>query len=349
VLYTHRSNVLHALTTSGADVQGFRSRSVILPVVPMFHANAWGIAFSAPMAGARLVMPGCRLDGASLCELIEQEGVTCAAGVPTVWTGLIDEMRRRGFRSDTLERVVVGGSACPEWMLDALEKEFGLEVIHAWGMTEMSPIGSFGLRKPGMETLDEDSRRRLKLKQGAAFYGVEMRTIDEAGRELPRDGVSAGRLQVRGCGVVREYFKGAGGNILDAGGWFDTGDLATLDGYGYIQITDRTKDVIKSGGEWISSVDLENHASGHDEVVEAAAIGVADAKWGERPLVVAVRTPGSDLCADRLREWLRPRIARWWLPERILFVDSLPHTATGKLDKVALRRLHAEGRLDACD
>ncbi|ATE67474.1 long-chain fatty acid--CoA ligase [Rhizorhabdus dicambivorans] len=345
VLYTHRSNVLHSLTTSAADVLGFRSRSVIMPVVPMFHANAWAIAFSAPMAGAKLVMPGQRLDGPSLCDLIEQEGVTCTAGVPTVWIGLIDEMRRRAFRSETLERIIVGGSACPEWMMESLEREFGLDVVHAWGMTEMSPVGSFGLHKPGMAALDAAARRKLQLKQGAAFYGVEMRILDPEGRELPWDGVSAGRLQVRGCSVVREYFKGAGGDILDAEGWFDTGDLATIDDYGYMQVTDRTKDVIKSGGEWISSVDLENQASGHEEVVEAAAIGIPDDKWGERPLVAAIRTPGSDLCAERLRDWLRPRIARWWLPEQIIFVDSLPHTATGKLDKVTLRRMHAEGRL----
>lgn len=343
VLYTHRSNVLHSLTTSGADVLGFGSRSVILPVVPMFHANAWAIAFSAPMAGAKLVMPGCRLDGASLCDLIEQEGVTCSAGVPTVWIGLIDEMRRRGFRSDTLERVVVGGAACPAWMIEAFEGEFGIDVVHAWGMTELSPVGSFGLWKPGMNALDAEQRRALKLKQGAAFYGIEIRTVDAAGRELPCDGASAGRLQVRGPAVVRQYFKGVGGEILDADGWFDTGDLATLDGYGYVQITDRTKDVIKSGGEWISSVDLENQVACHDEVIEAAAIGIADAKWGERPLVIAVRKPGSAIGADDLRAWLAPRIARWWLPERIVFAAALPHSATGKIDKVALRRLHAEG------
>ncbi len=345
VLYSHRSNVLHSLTCQSADVLGFRTTSVVLPIVPMYHANAWSIAFSAPMTGAKLVMPGCRMDGAGLCDLIEQEGVTCSAGVPTVWMGLIDEMRRRAFRPETLERVVIGGSACPGWMIETLKHEFGVETFHAWGMTEMSPVGSFGLHKPGMEKLDSETRHKLKMKQGAAFYGVEMRIVDEEGRELPWDGVSAGRLKVRGASVVARYFKDAGGEILDAEGWFDTGDLATIDEWGYMHITDRTKDVIKSGGEWISSVELENQASGHDDVVEAAAIGVPDEKWGERPMVLAVRKAGSALSADELRDWLAPRIARWWLPERILFVEALPHTATGKLDKVAIRRLHGEGAL----
>lgn len=345
VIYTHRSNVLHSLTAHGADVLGFRATSCVLPVVPMFHANAWSIAFSAPMTGAKLVMPGPKLDGPSLCDLLEQEAVTCTAGVPTVWIGLIDELRKRGRKPLALERVVVGGAACPAWMIEAFEAEFGIDVVHAWGMTEMSPIGSFGMTKPGMERLDVAERRALKLKQGAGFYGVEMRSVDEAGGELPRDGASAGRLMVRGCAVVREYFKRAGGDVLDEEGWFDTGDLATIDGYGYMQITDRTKDVIKSGGEWISSVELENQASGHEEVVEAAAIGIADEKWGERPLVAAVRKPGSNLDAAGLRAYLESRVARWWIPERIIFVEALPHTATGKLDKVALRRLLAEGKL----
>ncbi len=345
VVYTHRSTVLHSLTCQGADILGFRATSCVMPIVPMYHANAWSIAFSAPMTGAKLVLPGARMDGASLCDLLDQEGVTCAAGVPTVWIEVINEMRRRSWRPEKLERIVVGGSACPAWMIETFEKEFGVEVIHAWGMTEMSPVGSFAVSTPGMEALDAGERRKMKLKQGASFYGVEMRVIGEDARVLPQDGRSAGRLQVRGCAVVGEYLHGAGGEILDADGWFDTGDLATIDEYGYMQITDRTKDVIKSGGEWISSVDLENIASGHDEVVEAAAIGIADDKWGERPLVIAVRTAGSRLGADELRDYLRPRIARWWLPEQIIFVEALPHTATGKLDKVTLRRLHSEGRL----
>ena len=340
VLYSHRSNVLHSLTTQGADILGFKATTCVLPIVPMFHANAWAIAFSAPMTGAKLVMPGARMDGVSLCDLLDQEGVTCSAGVPTVWMAIIDEMRRRGWRPEKLERVVIGGSACPAWMIETLEKEFGVQVMHAWGMTEMSPVGSFGVTTAGMERLDAGERMALKFKQGAPFYGVEMRLIDDAGTELPHDGSTAGRLQVRGCSVVREYFKGAGGQILDKDGWFDTGDLATIDEYSYMQITDRTKDVIKSGGEWISSVDLENIASGHEDVVEAAAIAIPDAKWSERPMVLAVLKPGSTLTADELRDYLRPRVAKYWLPDAIRFVDALPHTATGKLDKKALRLLH---------
>ncbi|RYD91887.1 MAG: long-chain fatty acid--CoA ligase [Sphingomonadales bacterium] len=340
VIYTHRSNVLHSLTVQASGVLGFSATTSVLPIVPMFHANAWSIAFSAPMAGAKLVMPGAKMDGASLCDLLDQEGVTFSAGVPTVWLEVIKEMRARGWKPDKLERVIIGGSACPEWMIETLEKDYGVEVMHAWGMTEMSPVGTAGIIKPAMAGLDDAGRMQLKLKQGMALYGVEMRIADEEGKDLPEDGVTAGRLMVRGCAVVGEYFKGAGGDILDADGWFDTGDLATIDEHGYMQITDRTKDVIKSGGEWISSVDLENIASGHEEVVEAAAIAIPDEKWTERPMILAVLRPGSRLTADELRDYLRPRVAKWWLPEQIRFVDSLAHTATGKLDKKVLRQLH---------
>ncbi len=340
VLYTHRSNVLHSLTVQAAGVLGFNALTSVLPIVPMFHANAWSIAFSAPMAGAKLVMPGARMDGAGLCDLLDQEGVTFSAGVPTVWIEIINEMRRRGWKPDRLERVVIGGSACPEWMISTLEHEFGVEVMHAWGMTEMSPVGSAGIIKPEVAQLDEAGRLQLKLKQGMAIYGVEMRIADDEGRSLPQDGKASGRLMVRGPAVVGEYFKGAGGQVLDEQGWFDTGDLATIDELGYMQITDRTKDVIKSGGEWISSVELENIASGHPEVVEAAAIAIPDEKWAERPMVLAVLREGSQLQPEELRDYLRPRVARWWLPEQIRFVDALPHTATGKLDKKVLRQLY---------
>ena len=340
VIYTHRSNVLHSLTGQASGIFSFSAMSSILPIVPMFHANAWSIAFSAPMTGAKLVMPGARMDGPGLCDLLDQEAVTFSAGVPTVWIEIIKEMRLRGWRPDKLERVVIGGSACPEWMFVALEKEFGVEVMHAWGMTEMSPVGSVPVIKPAVAKLDEAARLQLKLKQGGAFYGVEMRIADEEGITLPNNGITSGRLLVRGCAVVGEYFKGAGGQILDAEGWFDTGDLATIDEFGCMQITDRTKDVIKSGGEWISSVELENIASGHDDVIEAAAIAIPDEKWDERPMVLAVLTPGSTLTPDELREYLRSRVAKYWLPEQIRFVDSLPHTATGKLDKKVMRQLY---------
>ncbi len=339
VIYTHRSNVLQSLTVQSSGIFQFSPLSSILPIVPMFHANAWSLAFSAPMTGAKLVMPGAAMDGPSICQLLRDEGVTFSAGVPTVWMGAIEEMRANG-KPDKLERVIIGGSAAPEWMIVTLEKEFGIEVMHAWGMTEMSPVGSVPVTKPEMAGLDEAARLQLKLKQGAAFYGVEMRIADEEGKTLPNDGETAGRLLVKGPAVVGEYFKGAGGNILDADGWFDTGDLATIDRYGYMQITDRTKDVIKSGGEWISSVELENIASGHDDVIEAAAIAIPDERWSERPMVLAVLKPGSALTADQLRDYLRPRVAKYWLPEQIRFVDSLPHTATGKLDKKVMRQLY---------
>lgn len=337
VVYTHRSNVLQALIANNADGLGFRSTSSVLPVVPMYHANAWSIAFSAPMTGAKLVLPGPKLDGASLCDLIEAEDVTFTGAVPTVWIDMIAEMRKRGTRFKRLERIVTGGSACPRWIIEAFEQEFGVTVLHAWGMTEMSPLGTFAAPRPGMEALDSETRMRLKLKQGAPFYGVEMRILDDAGQEVPWDGVTPGRLQVKGPCVVAEYLHGAGGAILDADGFFDTGDRATLDPFGYMQITDRTKDVIKSGGEWISSIELENHAVCHPDLIEVAAIGIAHDKWGERPMLLAVRVPGSTLTEEALVDFLRPKVARWWLPDAVLFIDTMPHTATGKINKVALR------------
>lgn len=336
VLYTHRSNVLHALMIHGADGLGFRATSSVLPIVPMCHANAWAIPLAAPMTGAKLVLPGSRLDGASICQLMEAEAVTFAAGVPTVWIDVIKTLRQGGYRIDRLERIVTGGSACPRWIIEALEA-FGIEVVHAWGMTEMSPFGTATSPRAGMEALDPEARVRLKLKQGAPPYGVEMRIVDEAGEELPLDGRTSGRLQVKGPCVVREYLHGTGGGILDEEGFFDTGDQATLDHFGYVQITDRTKDVIKSGGEWISSIELENHAACHPELVEAAAIAISHEKWGERPLLVAVRVSESTLTQEALVEFLRPRVARWWLPETVLFIEEMPHTATGKINKVALR------------
>lgn len=338
VLYTHRSNVLHALMVHGGDALGLRATTVAMPVVPMYHANAWTLAFSAPMTGAKLVMPGCKLDGDSLLELVQAEKVTFIAGVPTVWIDVIARMRATGFTDSTVERLLTGGSACPRWMIEAFEQEFGIEVIHGWGMTELSPMGTVGSPRPGMEALAPEERMRLKLKQGAPLYGVDLRIVGEGGTPLPHDGKSAGRLQARGPCVVGEYFNGAGGQVLDADGFFDTGDLATLDSYGYIQITDRTKDVIKSGGEWISSIELESEAASHPGVKEAAAIGIPNDRWGERPLLIVVRADGSDVSDADILEYLRPRIAKWWLPEAVLFIDDMPHTATGKIDKLTLRK-----------
>lgn len=334
VLYSHRSNVLHSLISNGADVFGIRATDAILPIVPMFHANAWGLAFTAPMAGAKLVMPGPGLDARSVCDLIAAEGVTIAAAVPTVWIDAIARMQEHGI--GPLRRVMIGGAAVPRWMAEALD-ELGVELCQGWGMTEMSPLGSATSAKPGMEHLPRDERIALKLKQGAPFYGVELRIADEDGQTLAHDGVTSGRLMARGPAVVGEYFHGAGGQVLDGAGWFDTGDVAAIDRWGYVGITDRSKDVIKSGGEWISSVELEGEAASHPGVREAAAIGIADARWGERPLLAIVRQTGSTVTADEITAWLATRVARWWLPERIEFVDELPHTATGKLDKKVLR------------
>ncbi len=346
VVYTHRSNVLHALMGHGADGIGLRATSVVLPIVPMYHANAWTLAFSAPMTGAKLVLPGCRLDGPGVCELFSAEGVTISAGVPTVWMEALKHIRETGARPPKLQRVLTGGSACPRWIIEEFEA-MGVEVVHAWGMTELSPMGTFASPRPGMEALDPEARMKLRLKQGAPFYGVELRVLGDDGREAPFDGQTSGRLQVRGPAVVSEYWRGAGGAALDADGWFDTGDRAHVDGFGYVQITDRTKDVIKSGGEWISSIDLENHAACHPELVEAAAIGVAHDKWGERPLLLAVRRPGGAVTEAEVLDFLKPRVARWWLPDAVVFIEEMPHTATGKINKLALRERFADFRFPA--
>jgi fatty-acyl-CoA synthase len=340
VVYTHRSNVLHALMGHGGDGQALRAASCVLPVVPMYHANAWMLAFTAPMTGAKLVLPGARLDGASLCELFRTEAVTFAAGVPTVWIEALKHIHKTGERPPKLERILTGGSACPRWIIEAFD-ELGIEVVHAWGMTELSPMGTFAFPRAGMERLDAEARMQLRCKQGAPFYGVELRVIDDAGREAPFDGETAGRLQVRGPAVAAEYMQGEGGDILDADGFFDTGDRATVDAWGYVHITDRTKDVIKSGGEWISSIELENHAACHPCIEEAAAVGLPHDKWGERPLLLAVRAPGAEVTEAELIDFLRPRVVRWWLPDAVRFIDAMPHTATGKINKVALREQFA--------
>lgn len=338
VLYSHRSTVLHAMGVNMADAFGLSSRMGVMPVVPMYHANAWALPFAAPMVGAKLVLPGAKLDGASLCELAESEGVTLAAGVPTVWVGFVDHVRERQVKLQALKRVVVGGSACSEALFDALERDCGVEVLHAWGMTELSPVASYATVRAGMESAPVEALHRLRLKQGAPVYSVEMRIVDAQGVPMPHDGVNAGALQVRGPSVLREYYKGAGGQVLDGDGFFDTGDIATIDEHGFMHITDRAKDMIKSGGEWISSIELENAALGHPAVVEAAAIAVPHEKWGERPLLLAVRRPDMQVEEGEVIAWLGGKLARWAVPEQVLFVDALPHTATGKLDKASLRK-----------
>jgi acyl-CoA synthetase (AMP-forming)/AMP-acid ligase II len=338
VVYSHRSNVLHALITCSGDSVGLSSRETMMPVVPMFHANAWSFAFSTPMAGAKLVFPGARLDGASVYEMLDGERVTLTAAVPTVWLMLLHYLDNNPHLAlPWLKRVVIGGSACPEAMMRAFIERFDTDVIHAWGMTEMSPLGTLGTLKPAAQALDEAGRWRQKLKQGRPMYGVEMRIADDEDRPLPHDGKTFGRLKVKGPAIARAYYKGEGAAAFDDGGWFDTGDVATLDPLGFMQITDRSKDVIKSGGEWISSIELENIALACPGVQEAAAIGLEHPKWGERPLLVCVRRKDAAVTADEVLAFLDGKIASWWKPDAVEFVDEIPHTATGKISKLTLR------------
>jgi fatty-acyl-CoA synthase len=338
-LFHHRSTVLHALAIIMPDVMGLTSRDTVLPVVPMFHVNAWGLPYACPLVGARMVMPGPRLDGASLYEQLERERVTFAAGVPTVWFGLLDHMRASGQGLSSLERVVIGGAAPPLSMIEAFEDAYGVEVLHGWGMTEMSPVGAVCNLKPAMTALDPAEQRRLKQKQGQAIWGVEFKIVDEQGRPLPHDGRSAGVLYVRGPWIASGYFRddAASQEALDEAGWFSTGDVATIDEHGYMHITDRAKDMVRSGGEWISSIALENAAVGHPALAEAAVIAVPHPKWGERPLLIAVRRPGAKVDQAEILEFLTSKVARWWLPDEIVFFDELPHTATGKIKKSELR------------
>jgi 3-(methylthio)propionyl---CoA ligase len=344
VLYAHRTTVLHAYAASLPDVFNCSARSVILPVVPMFHVNAWGVPYFATMNGAKLVFPGAGLDGKSLYELFETEKVTASAGVPTVWLGLLGYMKQNNLRFSTLESVVVGGSACPPAMIATFQNEYGVACRHAWGMTEMSPLGSFCTLKGKHEALTPEERHEIECKQGRSIYGVEMKIVDGEGRELPRDGKAFGDLLVRGPWILRQYFKDEGGDPL-RDGWFPTGDVATIDADGYMQITDRSKDVIKSGGEWISSIELENIAVAHPAIAEAAVIGVRHPKWDERPLVVAVKKPGASVTREELLAFYRGKVAKWCLPDDVAFVEQLPHTATGKLLKTKLRQDFKDYRL----
>ena len=336
VLYSHRSNVLHALMCNQPDVLGVNSTDSILPIVPMFHANAWAITFAIPAAGASLVLPGAGMDGGSIYELLDKERVSAAAAVPTVWLGLLQYLADNDLKLPYLDRVLIGGAAVPRMMIEILEDKYDVEVVHGWGMTEMSPIGTTGKLKHATEHLQGKDRVKLKLKQGRTPYLVEMKVIDDDGNELPRDGKTSGHLLVRGPAISSAYYK-LDDNILDEDGWFDTGDIANIDELGYMQITDRDKDVIKSGGEWISSIEIENTAVGCEGVAEAAVIGVAHPKWTERPLLIIVRKPGSEVGAEGVLAYLDGKIADWWMPDAVEFVDELPHTATGKIQKMALR------------
>jgi fatty-acyl-CoA synthase len=345
VLYSHRSNVLHAMMAGHVDAQAISNNDSVLPVVPMFHANAWAIAFSAPIAGAKLVLPGAKLDGDSVCELLTNEHVTMTAAVPTVWLALLQYLEKTGKTLPDLKRVLIGGSACPRSMIETFEKRYGITVIHAWGMTEMSPLGTMGTLKYGLGDLPYDKQLDYKCKQGHAPFGVEMKIVDDENKELPRDGKAFGRLKVRGPAVAKGYFRGEGTGAFDSENWFDTGDVATLDAEGYMTITDRAKDVIKSGGEWISSIEIENIAVGHPAVAEAAVIGVRHPKWDERPLLIIVLKPGQKAGRDDVLQYLNGKIAKWWMPDDVVFVDEIPHTATGKIQKIALRERFGSYRL----
>jgi 3-(methylthio)propionyl---CoA ligase len=337
VVYSHRSNVLHSMIAIQPEMLGLSSREVVMPVVPLFHANGWSLALTAPMAGASVIMPGMRLDGASVYELLNQYKVTCTAAVPTVWLMLLQHLEANGGKLPHLKKVVIGGSACPRAMTKAFQDVYGVEVIHAWGMTEMSPLGTVCTLKPEYAGLTGEERLDVQQKQGHSPFGIEMKITDDSDRVMPWDGKTFGRLKVRGPAVAKAYFKGEGGDILDADGFFDTGDVATIDRYGYMQITDRSKDVIKSGGEWISSIDIENLAVGHPKVAEAAVIGIRHPKWDERPLLVIVLKKDQTATKDELLGFLQGKIAKWWMPDDVVIVDEIPHTATGKIQKITLR------------
>jgi fatty-acyl-CoA synthase len=337
VVYSHRSNVLHALMALTPDAFDLSVQDTIMPVVPFFHANGWSIVFSAPMSGCKLVLPGMKLDGVSIYELLEAEKVTMTAAVPTIWLMLLAHMEANNLKLSTLRRVLIGGSACPRAMIEKFEKTYRVTVAHAWGMTEMNPIGSICAIKPDYDANDFEKILDVKAKQGAAPFTVEMKIVDDKNNEIAWDGKSFGRLKVKGVAVAKSYFKGEGGEVLDGDGFFDTGDVATIDPYGMMQITDRSKDVIKSGGEWISSIDLENLAVGHPKVMEAAVIGVHHPKWDERPLLIIIPKKGESLTREEMLGFMEGKIAKWWMPDDVVFVEEIPHTATGKILKTALR------------
>jgi fatty-acyl-CoA synthase len=337
VLYSHRSTILHTYAACSASVFNLRRGDRMLPVVPMFHVNGWALPYTAPAGGVAMIMPGRHLDGASLAALMNGERVTCSAGVPTVWLGLLQHLRASGERLHTVRRLTIGGSACPPALIEAFDKEYGIAVEHAWGMTETSPLGTYNTPAE-IAGEDQAAALRRKSKQGGAIFGIDMRIVDAEGRELPWDGQSSGALQVRGPWVCSGYFGEAPGSALDAEGWFNTGDAASITPDGLMEITDRTKDVIKSGGEWISSILLENIAVAHPDVAEAAVVAAAHPKWDERPLLIVVPKQGHTVDKDALLATYQGRVAKYWVPDAVLVLEELPHTATGKISKLALRQ-----------
>ena len=335
-LYSHRSTVLHSYASTMPDALNVSGRDSVLPVVPMFHVNAWGLPYSVPLTGAKMVFPGPSLDGKSLYDLFEAEQVTFSAGVPTVWLGLLNHVAQNNLSFSSFKRTVIGGSACPPAMMKTLRHKYGIEVVHAWGMTEMSPLGTCATLQARHYALPEEGQQAMLEKQGHVIFGVDMKIVDDAGAELPWDGKTYGNLLVKGPWVINEYYKGEGGDVLEDG-WFPTGDVATIDGDGYMQITDRSKDVIKSGGEWIGTIDLENIAMAHPAVLQAACIGVLHPKWDERPLLVVVRRAGMEVSREELLAFYEGKIAKWWTPDDVAFIDALPIGATGKVLKNRIR------------
>ncbi len=345
VMYTHRSTVLHSLASIAPDVFSLSVRDIVMPIVPMFHVNGWGLVYSCPMVGAKLVMPGPKMgDGETLCALINEEQVTCSAGVPTVWLALLDYLAKANKSVDSLNRVTVGGAACPEMIMEQFQNQHGVDVQQAWGMTEMNPLGTFnGGIPPLLDGISDEQRKKLRLKQGRPSFGVDIKVVDADNNELPWDGQSSGAVKVRGPWIVNDYY-GYDGKTLDDDGWFETGDVACFDEYGYMQITDRLKDVIKSGGEWISSIELENCAVNHPKVAEAAVVGIPHPKWTERPLLLVILKDGEQMEKAEMLAWFEDKVAKWWIPGDCVFVDSLPHTATGKLSKKDIREDYKDFR-----
>ena len=337
VLYSHRSTVLHSLAAALPGTLGLSENDVFLPVVPMFHVNAWGTPYATPISGCKLVLPGPGLDGASLTELMNDEGVTSTAGVPTVWLGLLNHWREHKTSVPTLKRVVVGGSAPPLSMFEGFQEEFGIELRHAWGLTETSPIATVNVLKPSLENTTQEARCATQLKQGRSVFGVELKIVDDQGKPLPHDGEAFGEIKVRGPWVCSAYYEEDDSPAHAEEGWFATGDVATIDEHSYVQITDRIKDLVKSGGEWISSIDLENTAMNHPEVFQAAVIGVSHEKWGERPLLIVVPKPGTSPTKENILEFFKGKVADWWIPDDVVFDTELPLGATGKVQKSKLR------------
>lgn len=345
VLYSHRSNFVHTLMTLQADALALSQRDTVLLIVPMYHANAWGVVYSAPAVGAKMVLPGQRMDGASIFQQIEEEGVTFSAAVPTVWQGLLQHLNATGERFSTLKRVVIGGSAVPQSLIRGFQDGHGVEVIQGWGMTETSPLATLSSPTAEVNAQSPDEQVRRRAMQGRPVCGIELKLTDDEGNRLPHDGTTAGRLKIKGPTITAGYFGGEGGQVLDEEGFFDTGDVSTIDDRGYMQITDRAKDIVKSGGEWISSIEIENIAVGHPAVAVAAVIGVAHPKWDERPILLVQHAPGQACAKDEMLAYLDGKIAKWWMPDDVVVVETIPLGATGKIDKKLIRQQMADYRL----